>query len=121
MRSQVLIERITKISVVLLILTGILSFFNIGPTIEPLYLYVPTKKLSFFIGVILLSISLMLGCSLIFSILNNKLNSFYEMGVVLLSVTVGSNLLLGGNILFIVTAILSIAVLIVKIKTYVRD
>lgn len=105
----------------LVFLTGILSIFNIGPNIEPLYTYVSANKISFFIGIALLSSSSVMGCYLIFSILNDKLNSFYKKGIILLIITIISRVFLGGNLLFITASILSVIILVFNNKSYLRD
>lgn len=121
MKIEKNIDNLTKISIGLLVLTGILSFFNIGPNTQPLYMYVSIKKISFTIGVLLLSASLIMGCYLIFSILNNKLDSFYKKGILLLLITLMSNFILGGNLLFIIASILSIIILVLNVRTCSRD
>lgn len=121
MKIEKNIDNLTKISIGLLVLTGILSFFNIGPNTQPLYMYVSIKKISFTIGVLLLSASLIMGCYLIFLILNNKLDSFYKKGILLLLITLMSNFILGGNLLFIIASILSIIILVLNVRTCSRD
>ena len=115
------IESLTKMSIGLLVLTGILSFFNIGPNTQPLYMYISLKKISFIAGVFLLSTSSIMGCYLIFSILNNKLDSFYKNGVILLLITLISNAILGGNLLFIIGCIFNIIILVLNMKICSRD
>lgn len=121
MKTKKDIENLTKISISLLVLTGILSFFKIGPNTEPLYMYISVKKMSFMAGVFLLSASSIMGCYLFFSILNNKLDSFYKNGVILLLITLMSNFLLGGNLLFIIGCIFNIIILVLNMKICSRD
>ena len=128
MKTKNNIESLTKMSISLLVLTGILSFFNIGPNTQPLYMYISLKKISFIVGVFLLSTSSIMGCYLIFSILNNKLDSFYKNGVILLLITLIlllitliSNAILGGNLLFIIGCIFNIIILVLNMKICSRD
>lgn len=121
MKTKKDIENLTKMSIGLLVLTGILSFFNIGPNTQPLYMYISLKKISFIAGVFLLSTSSIMGCYLIFSILNNKLDSFYKNGVILLLITLISNAILGGNLLFIIGCIFNIITLVLNMKICSRD
>ena len=121
MKTKNNIESLTKMSIGLLVLTGILSFFNIGPNTQPLYMYISLKKISFIAGVFLLSTSSIMGCYLIFSILNNKLDSFYKNGVILLLITLISNAILGRNLLFIIGCIFNIITLVLNMKICSRD
>lgn len=115
MESNKTIDLCTKISVGLLLISGLLSLFEIGPVIEPLYKYIPAKVHILFMCYVLSTSSSIFVVYLIYSILNDKLKHIYKAGLFLLIMTLISNLFLGANVIFIITLVFALIMVIVNI------
>ena len=115
MESKKIINLCTKISIGLLLIAGLLSLFNIGPSLNPLYQYIPAKVHILFISFVLGTTSSILIVFLIYMILNNKMKNIYETGLILLIMTSISNLFLGSNIIFLIASIIVFIMLSINI------
>ena len=115
MESNKTIDLCTKISVGLLLIAGLLSLFEIGPVIEPLYQYIPARVHILFVCYVLSTISSIFAVYLIYSILNDKLKHIYIMGLFLLIITLVSNLFLGANVIFLITVIFALIMVTINV------
>lgn len=117
MKITKVMKPLNAISVALIALTAILTLLKIGPTTNPMFMYLPSSKDSQFVGIFLLALSLLLATHLIFSILTNRFKSYYGMGINVLLISLVSDLLFGGNVSFMVASLFGVIVLILNINT----
>lgn len=108
-----MMNKTLKISInicfVLLIITGILSVFNIGSQIQPAYTYVPSDLINY---VVIISgiLAFVMSFMVIFSCLSKKENSIYTVSILILSTKSLMDIVLGGNLLFFIAGLISIIV-----------
>ena len=115
MESNKIVDLCTRASVGLLLISGLLSLFEIGPVIEPLYQYIPAKVHILFMCSVLGTSSSILVVYLIYSILNDKLKHIYKIGLFLLIMTLISNLFLGANVIFITALVFALIMVIINV------
>lgn len=104
------LEILTKGSIILLVIAGLLGIFKIGPLTEPIYVYISDSKVSIFISILSIAISLVLTFVLIFLFLNKKITSFYQAGIFLLLMSLCIDISIGGYIIFSIVSVVNIIV-----------
>lgn len=117
MESKKTIDLCTKVSIGLLLIAGFLSLFDIGPSMQPLYQYIPAKVHILFVCSILGTSSSILVVYLIYMMLNDKTKHIYKTGLLLLIMTSISNLFLGANIIFIVASVITLIMLSINVAS----
>lgn len=116
MKITKVIKPLNVISVVLIALTAILTLLKVGPTTNPMFMYLPSNKDSQFVGIFLLVLSILLVTYLIFSILTSRFKSYYGIGINVLLISLVSDLLFGGNVSFMIASLFGVIVLILNIN-----
>ena len=116
MNNKKHLDILTKVSVILLGISAILGAFKIGPLTEPIYVYVSDLKVSTFISISSIVISLLLTFILIFLSTTKKITSFYQVGILLLLISLCIDISIGGYIIFSIVSIINIIVFALNLK-----
>lgn len=101
---------LTKVCTVILVISFILSVFNIGPTMNPIYMYINNIDIVRCIVFISFTLIFLLTTVIIFLFLSKKINSIYNIAPICLLASVCLDIVLGGNIFFFVSSIVSMIV-----------
>lgn len=116
MNNKKHLDILTKVSVILLGISAILGAFKIGPLTEPIYIYVSDLKVSTFISISSIVISLLLTFILIFLSTTKKITSFYQVGILLLLISLCIDISIGGYIIFSIVSVINIIVFALNLK-----
>lgn len=116
MNNEKHLSILTKVSIGLLALSLLLAVFKVGPATEPIYTYISNSKVSTLISVSSMCISFVLTFILILLFLNNKVTSFYQMGIFLLLISLSMDITIGGDIIFSVISAVNIIVFAFNLK-----
>lgn len=116
MNNEKHLSILTKVSIGLLALSLLLAVFKVGPATEPIYTYISNSKVSTLISVSSMCISFVLAFILILLFLNNKVTSFYQMGIFLLLISLSMDITIGGDIIFSVISAINIIVFAFNLK-----
>lgn len=116
MNNKKRLEILTKGSIALLVVAGLLGMFKIGPLTEPIYVYISDSKISTCISLSSIAISLVLTFILIFLFLSKKITSFYQVGIILLLMSLCIDISIGGYIIFSIVSIINIIVYCLNLR-----
>lgn len=117
MKYKNILNVLTKICIVSLILSLILSIFNIGPKSQPLYNYVnDTNTVQTVVLCVFGCAVLLIACG-IYILLTKKANMVYMVSILFLMVSILFDVVIGGQVLFLGSSIISVIVFSIYLIT----
>ena len=105
---------VTKISLLLLGITFILSIFNMGPSTKPIYFYLGDINTINIVSTGCLLLALILIAKLIMIYLSKKELSINKLGMNLILINLMIDIVYGGNSIFFITYTVSFVLLLIN-------
>lgn len=106
----------TFIAGIILVISLVLSIFNIGPTTEPIYMYINDSKISKAIIIIAMGLSMLMIFITLFLLINKRATSINQIAILLLLSSLSMDIVIGSNMMFSVASILNIIVLALNLR-----